>query len=223
LNVGETERWLSVVGGGALAAYGLTRGSFGGLMLTAVGGSLIYRGLTGHCNVYKALGISSRQERHGPATSVPAGQGVKVEKTLTIRRSPLELYRFWHNLENLPSFMQHLESVRRIDNKRSHWVGKRPMGTRVGWDAEIITDKEPEVIAWRSLPGSEVDSAGSVHFARAPGNQATLVHVVLKYDPPGGKLGAKIAWLFGEAPEQQIQEDLEQFKQQMEAGQLPMT
>src|SRR5439155_1075097 len=94
--------------------------------------------------------------------SIPATEGVKVEKTITINRSPEELYRFWHNLENLPRFMKHLESVRMTGGNRSHWIAKGPFGSRFEWDAAMITDKAPEVIGWRSLDDSEVDTAGSL-------------------------------------------------------------
>jgi uncharacterized membrane protein len=119
--------------------------------------------------------------------------------------------------------MNHLESVRVCDEKRSHWVAKGPLGVRVEWDAEIITERPNELIGWRSLPGSEVDTAGSVHFTPAPGGRGTEVRVVLKYDPPGGKVGATLAKLFGRSGSQEIQEDLRHFKEIMEAGEVPTT
>jgi uncharacterized membrane protein len=222
LNVGSMERWLSLLGGGALAAFGLSRGSLGGLALAAVGGSLIYRGATGHCHLYEALGVNTA-EPHSPQASIPATHGVKVEESVTIQKPREELYRFWRKLENLPRIMRHLESVREAGGNRSHWVAKGPLGVRVEWDAEIITERENELIGWRSLEGSEVDTAGSIHFLPAPGNRGTEVKVVLKYDPPAGKLGATLASLFGKDAESQIREDLRCFKQLMEAGEVPTT
>jgi uncharacterized membrane protein len=216
VNVGEVERWASLLGGGALTAFGLARGTLGGLGLALAGGALVYRGLSGHCPMYGALGLSTAGPR-GPATSVPAGHGVKIDRTFTIQRSPQELYNFWRRFENLPRFMSHLKEVRSTGN-RSHWVACGPLGTSVEWDAEVITERSPEVIGWRSLEGSEIDCAGSVHFTPAPGGRGTEVRVVLKYDPPAGKLGAAIAGLFGEDAEQQITEDLHRFTQMMEAG-----
>jgi uncharacterized membrane protein len=221
-NVGEIERWVSLLGGGALTFYGLSRGSLGGLALAAVGGSFVYRGATGHCPGYAALGINTAQPR-GARTSIPAGQGVKVEQSITINATPEQLYRYWRDFDKLSCLMQHLESVRTTGGNRSHWVAKGPMGTRFEWDAEIITEKPNELIGWRSLPGSEVDTAGSVHFRRAPGNRGTEVRVVLKYDPPTGKAGAAVARLFGSAPEQEIREDLRKFKQLIEAGEIATT
>jgi uncharacterized membrane protein len=223
VNVGTPERWLSVIGGGALTVYGLTRGSPGGLALAALGGACVYRGLSGHCPMYETLGLTTAGEHHGPATSVRAGHGFKVERSVTINRSPEELYHFWRNLQNLPRFMSHLESVRNEGNLRSHWVAKAPLGYRVEWDAEIITDRPNELIGWRSLLGSTVDNAGSVHFVRAPGGRGTEVRVSLKYDPPAGKVGATIARLFGESPEVQVEEDLRRLKQVMESGEVPTT
>lgn len=224
VNVGETERWASAIGGGALALYGITRlianGSWGGAVLALVGGSLIYRGTSGHCAMYEATGINTAgtEAAKNPIVSVPAGHGIKVEKSIIINRSPQELYQFWRRFENLARFMNHLESVTTMGGNRSHWVAKAPAGSKIEWDAEVYNEKENELIAWRSLQGSEVDNAGSVHFTPAPGGRGTEVRVVLKYDPPGGVIGATVAKLFGEAPSQQIEEDLRRLKQLMETG-----
>jgi uncharacterized membrane protein len=119
--------------------------------------------------------------------------------------------------------MDHLESVTVQDDKRSHWVAKAPAGTTVEWDAEIINEKENELIAWRSLDGADVDNAGSVRFSEATGGRGTVVKVSLEYDPPAGIIGSLIAKLFGEEPSQQVQEDLHRFKQVMETGERPTT
>jgi uncharacterized membrane protein len=214
-NLGDFERWASLIGGTALGALGVARGGFGGLAVAAVGGALVYRGATGHSYLYQALGISTAG-KHSPQASIPATHGVKLEESVTILSPPEDLYRFWRNLENLPRIMSHLDSVECIDERRSHWVAKGPLGVRLSWDAEIISERDNELIGWRSLRGSTVDTAGSVHFAGVPGDGGTEVRVVLKYDPPAGRVGAAIARMFGEAPEQQIREDLRRFKQMME-------
>jgi uncharacterized membrane protein len=202
-----------------LAIYGLTRGSASGVVLALIGGSLVYRGTTGHCSTYQAMGIDTAQHRAG----VAGNRGIKVEKSVLINKSPEELYRFWHNFENLPQFMNHLESVQVRDDRRSHWVAKAPLGTTVEWDAEIINEKENELIAWRSLEGADVNNAGSVRFQPARGGRGTEVKVSLEYDPPAGVLGAAVAKLFGEEPNQQVEEDLRRFKQLMETGVIPTT
>jgi uncharacterized membrane protein len=215
LNVGENERLASIFGGAALAIFGLTRFNLSGAILGLVGGSLLYRGVTGRCNVYKMMGINT--SRTGENVSVKGDSGVRVEKQITINRSPEDLYNYWRTLENLPKIMSHLESVRTLGENRSHWIAKAPAGTTVEWDAEIINDKESELIAWRSLEGSEVDNAGSVRFEGTPGGSSTRVKVELRYAPPMGAIGAAVAKLFGEDPETQIEEDLRKFKQTMEA------
>jgi uncharacterized membrane protein len=219
INVGDGERWLSMFGGSVLGLYGLSRRSLGGLALAAAGGALVWRGIRGHCNVYQTLGISTAAE-HGPATSVPAGHGVKIEESITINKPASELFRFWRDFENLGRFMEHLESVR-VEGNRSHWIACGPLGTHFEWDAEIITERPNELIGWRSLPGSEIDAAGSVHFRELPGDRGTEVRVVLKYDPPAGKAGAAVARLFGQSPQAQIREDLRRLKQYMETGEIP--
>jgi uncharacterized membrane protein len=221
-NINGTERWTSTIGGGLLALYGLKRKGWGGALLALLGGGLIYRGTTGHCNVYGALGVNT-SEHKGARASVKHGEGVKIEKSVTVNKSPEELYSFWRNFENLPRIMRHLESVRVIDNKRSHWTAKAPAGTTAEWDAEIINERTNEMIAWRSLEGSSVPNAGSVHFVKSPGGRGTEVKVALNYDPPGGTLGVALARLFGEEPGQQVEEDLHRFKQMMESGEVLST
>jgi uncharacterized membrane protein len=188
--------------------------------LAGIGAALAYRGATGHCDVYQALGISA--VRRKTSTAIASGQGVKLEESVTILRSPEELFSFWRRLENLPRVMRHLVSVEQQDNQRSHWIAHGLTGN-VEWDAEIINERPGELIAWRSLDGSPVETAGSVHFQRAPGNRGTEVRVVLSYNPPAGQIGAGIAWLAGRDAESQIREDLRNFKRIMETGTLPTT
>jgi uncharacterized membrane protein len=152
-----------------------------------------------------------------------ASRGVRVEHTITINRPIEEVYQFWRNFENFPRFMRHLESVQTIDDRRSRWQAKGPAGLRVEWDAEMVQEVEYAWIAWRSLPGSEVENHGSVRFARAPGARGTELRVQLEYLPPAGALGWSVARIFGEEPDQQIREDLRRFKQLMETGEIPVS
>jgi uncharacterized membrane protein len=223
INIGDEERLVSGAGGGALAVYGLKRRGLGGLLMTIAGAGLIYRGATGHCNLYKVLSIST-VKRKGLRASVKHGAGIKVEKSVTINKPVEELFRFWHNFENLPSFLNHLESVRSIgghSSGRSHWVARLHTGMTIEWNAEIINEATNELIAWRSLEGAPVPNAGSVRFEQARDGQGAEVKVALEYAPPAGKLGALIVKLFGEDPERQVEEDLYCFKKLMETGQLP--
>jgi uncharacterized membrane protein len=213
-NIGPIGRWGALIGGAALAAYGLKRRSLGGAALGLAGAGLVYRGLTGYCQIYQALGINT--SRDGGTASV-----VEVEKTITIDKSSEDLYRFWRRLENLPRFMTYLDSVQSLDNKRSHWVAKAPLGMTAEWDAEITEEHENELIAWHSLEGASIPNRGSVHFQSAPGGRGTEIHVTLAYAPPLGKLGATFAKLFGAEPGQQLSENLRRLKWLMETGEIP--
>ncbi len=146
-----------------------------------------------------------------------------VTSVITVNRPAEELYRFWHDFENLPRFMDHLESVQATGDGRSHWKAKAPAGQSVEWDAEVIEDHPNELIAWRSLDGTGVNNAGSVRFNAAPGDRGTEVRVELRYDPPGGALGGAVARLFGEEPGQQVRDDLRRFKQVVETGETTVS
>ena len=214
-NVSSAERWVSFGLGGALAVLGFDcRGP--SLLSTLAGGVLLYRAASGNCPLYQALGVSTSDSTN-PNTAIAAGHGTRVEHAVTVMKPAAEVYRFWRDFENLPRFMTHLIDVDTTTDGRSHWVAKGPLGLKVEWDAEIIADIPAEVIGWKSLDGSDVDTAGSVRFRELPHGRGTEVRVNLKYDPPAGKVGRAVARLFGEAPEQQIREDLRRFKQIVEA------
>ena len=221
-NVNDPERWVSVIFGSALATYGLRKRSIGGYILSAIGGALVWRGASGFCFVYDGLGLSSRDEKERNV-SVPYGRGVPVEKSVTINATPEQLYAFWRNFENLPRFMHNLESVEVHDDKRSRWVAKGPAGTSVDWEAEIINEIPNELIGWRSIDGSKVDNAGSVHFKPATGGRGTEVKVVLRYDPPAGVFGATVSKILGEDPATNVEEDLRRLKMLIETGEIATT
>lgn len=217
VNVGRGERLISTGAGAILLAAGLSRGSLPGLIAAAIGGGLMYRGISGHCTTYQMLGMNSAERAPADPTDY-FENGIHVEKCFTVQRSPWELYEYWRDFTNLPRIMSHLESVTVLDERRSHWVAKAPaiVGGTVEWDAEVINDEPNALIAWRSLGGADVDNAGSVRFV--PAGSGTDVKVVLDYIPPAGRIGSWVAGLFGEEPEQQIGEDLKRFKQTMESS-----
>ncbi len=228
-NVGSTERVVSAIAGGALVAYGLNRGDTTGVLLSVLGGGLALRGATGHCQVYGAMDINTNEETTsaGFRTSNKQSSGflsskIHVKKSVTINKSPAELYQFWRNFENLPKFMSHLEAVKNLEGNRSHWMAKAPFGTTVEWDAEITSERENERIGWNSVEGATVPNSGVVEF-RPTSTRGTEVRVVLTYEPPAGKLGAMVAKLFGEEPSQQVYGDLCRFKSMMESGEIITT
>jgi uncharacterized membrane protein len=221
INVGKAERLISGLAAAVVGAVGIRRKRLRPLLLP-LAGNLLSRAVTGRCAVNRALGRNSaRRGRVSPVASVPRGEGIKVERSVQVNRPVPEVYHFWRNFENLPRFMDHLESVTVIDETRSHWVAKAPAGARVEWDAVIHNEIENELIAWRSLPGADINNAGSVHFTPAGNGNRTEVRVVLSYEPPAGKLGAAVAKLLGEEPSKQVDDDLRRFKQVMEAGEVP--
>jgi len=145
---------------------------------------------------------------------------VHLETSIAIDKSPEELYAFWRDFTNLPLFMRNLESVTELSQTESHWVAKGPGGSRVEWNAEIYTEKENELISWRSLEDADIVNAGSVRFQAGPLGHGTFVRVTMNYNPPGGKVGASLVQLFGAEPAQLIKEDLRRLKQMMEAGEI---
>ena len=145
---------------------------------------------------------------------------IEVHKSVTINRPIEQVYEFWRTLDRLPTFMQHLESVDVVGARESHWVARAPGGGTVEWDAQIVEERPNELLSWRSREGSEVDNVGLVRFSRAPADRGTEVHVQLSYDAPAGLVGATVAKLFGEEPEQQVSDDLRRFKQVMETGEV---
>ena len=191
--------WLPVVAAGAVGAYAVMQ-------------------RRGHRANGRGTGMladiqsDTRQQLGGSA-------GVHVEESVTVNRPIGDVFRFWRNFENLPQFMNHLESVSQREMGVSHWVAKGPAGTRVEWDARIINEIDDKLIGWQSLDGSMVSTAGSVNFRETP--RGTEVRVHLQYSPPAGKVGAAVARLFGEEPGVQIREDLRRFKQLMETGEIP--
>ena len=226
INVGQAERAVSAVAGGALALAGIRMRSLPGLLLAAVGGGLVCRGVTGYCPAYQSLGVNTAEpDRDQDAEGAPPEEyferGIHVEQSMTIERTPWDLYAFWRNFENLGRFLRHVESVKVLDDKRSHWTVRGPAGTVVEWDAQIINDEPNALIAWRSLANASVDNAGSVRFVPGPKGRGTVVRVVIDYIPPAGRVGNWVATLFGKDPSHQIREDLRRFKRLMETGEIP--
>lgn len=217
-NISDSERWISMAAGAGLTAYGMGKGRLPGWALAGLGVLLFRRGMTGHCDTYRMLGLNTAGTGHDTRQALGGPAGVIVEESVTINRPISELYRFWRNLENLPRFMTHLESVERITDTLSRWRARGPAGADVEWNAEIINEVPDQVIGWRSLEGSDVVSAGSVNFDDV-GGPGTRVRVRLQYSPPLGKVGDAVARLLGSDAATQIRQDLQRFKVLVETGQ----
>lgn len=216
-NISEAERWLSIAAGVGLATYGLTkRRGAAAWMLAAFGGLLVRRGASGHCDTYELFGINTAGTGQDTRRALGGNAGVIVDESVTINQPVEMLYRFWRNLENLPRVMRHLDSVERITDTLSRWRAKGPANTSVEWNAEIINEVANKLIAWQSIEGSDVVSAGSVNFHDLGAGRGTRVRVRLQYNPPGGKVGAAIVKLVGSDAATEIREDLQQFKHMVE-------
>lgn len=214
ISVGDIQAWVAAAITAGVVAYGLGRRSARSTVLAVGAAPLIYGALTGRLRLVHQPDGDSR-------TALGGGRGIHVRDSVRIEKPVAEVYRFWRQLDNLPRFMCNLDRVVTVDDTRSHWVALGPAGLAVEWDARIINDVENTVIAWQSLPGSDIVTAGSVNFDAIRNGQSTQLSVNLQYSPPAGSVGASIAKLFGREPAQTIREDLRRLKQLLEAGEIP--
>ncbi|HEX6821794.1 MAG TPA: SRPBCC family protein [Candidatus Sulfotelmatobacter sp.] len=191
------QRWGALIGGGALAIYGITRRSPLGIALAAGGGTV-------------ALLATNRK---------PTPESL-ASATILINCRPEEVYRFWRDFENLPRFMNHLETVSKLDDRRSRWVALGPGGKPIRWDAEIINERENEHISWHSLPDSDLQVDGRVDFRPAPAGRGTLIDVRIEYSPSLGT-GNALANFLNKGANFAMRQDLRRLEAMMEAGEVP--
>ncbi len=154
------------------------------------------------------------------ARRAKGSSNLHLTAAITVNKEPIVAYRYWRDLEALPTFMYHLESVTAGTGGRSHWVARAPFRRRLEWDAEVTDDVPGERLAWRSVGKTVVPNQGEVRFTHSPGGRGTEVRVHLDYATPGGRAGAAFARLLGEEPHQQVEDDLRRFKQILEAGEV---
>jgi uncharacterized membrane protein len=149
-----------------------------------------------------------------------AGGSPVVRKSIWVNKPVSETYSFWRKFENLPRFMQHLESVKELGDRRSRWRARGPLGRTFEWEAVIEQEDPNRLISWRSVEDSEIENSGTVRFERGPGERGAIVHVELRYNPPGGTLGTTIAKLFGKDGDRMLEDELRAFKQILETGEI---
>jgi len=213
VNMSWPERAASMAAGVGLIAYGVSKHSWAGVGMAAAGLSLIVMGKSGHCPVYRAMKVNTAFESGDV-------KGVHVEQAITIDASAGELYGFWRNFENHALISEHLDSVRVTGPSTSHWVSRGPADSVVEWDAETINDRPNELIAWQTLPGSDIEHAGSVRFKPAADGDGTEVTVAMQYYPPAGSIGASLASLIHWDPAEQTADMLQRLKLLMETDRL---
>lgn len=211
VNVGQTERLFSTAMGAFLLSSGLSnlfRHPVNGLLKSAIGGFLLYRGASGHCPMYSAIGKQAGVERT---------DAINIRTNLIVNKPKDEVYRFWRKLENLPLFMKHLASVTEIDEKHSHWEATIPGGIgKIKWNAEIVKEEEGYMIGWQSIPNATISNAGKVVFHDALGGQGTELEVIISYHAPAGELGAGLAKALNPVFERMIRQDVMNFKEYIE-------
>ena len=213
INVSPKERWISGIAGFFFLSAGLQRKS---LLLSTLGGFLLYRGASGNCPVYSRLGRTSKN------TMVRKTDAVNIRTTIVVNKPRQEVYDFWRRLENLPKFMKHLNSVTELDGKRSHWEASIPKGVgKISWDAEIVKEEDGTYLSWRSLANATIENAGKVEFRDFMQHKGTEIDVTITYRPPAGQVGSGLAWLFNGVLEKMVREDVRNFKQYIETGIIP--
>jgi uncharacterized membrane protein len=212
----ETSRTVLLVGGGALALFGLTRMSPLGIVLSLVGGGLAYLGTQ-----RKSIADYGRQARKVAAERIERmdlGGTVDIEETVIVERPPEEVYAYWRNFRNLQRWMKHIESVEVLPDGRSRWCAVLFEGApAVEWDAETVEDVPNQRISWRSLPDGDIETFGTVRFEPTAG-RGTRVHLTLQYRPPGGRI---VATAMSPAVQYMAREDLRRFKHILEVGDTP--
>jgi uncharacterized membrane protein len=223
INSSVDERTVSLVGGVGLITLALWRRGSLSLPALLTGAGLIYQSITGNHLLNHILNRNSAVKSNPAQVSVPHQQGVHVSCAVTINQPVQDLYYFWRDPTNLPQVMTYVHSVQPIGENRTHWTLKLPGRGTVEFDSEVFTDTPNEVISWRSLPGSELENAGSVRFRSAPAGRGTEVHLTVEFVPPGGLLGQAALKLFGDVPNQYVAQYLRDFKQMMETGEKATT
>lgn len=206
-NVGKADRVISaLLGAQTLLRIGRWHGwrkavaATGGIML-------ITRAATGHSKVYETLGVSS--------AGLAEQAGIDLSASIIIARPRNELFEFWRDAANLPLVMRHLVSVVETGNGVTHWVARGLQGAGIEWDARMIDEEPDELLAWQSLPGGDIEHAGSVRLEDA-GDAGTGLTVTMRYRPHGREAGA--AWFLEPVTHADLTEDLARLKEVMETG-----
>jgi len=143
-----------------------------------------------------------------------------VGRSVTINRPRNELFAYWRDFTNFPSFMHAIERVEMGDQDRSIWTIKAPAGQNVTIETQTTAVVENEQIGWRSTEASQIRTAGMVSFVDAPAGRGTVVTADIAYEPPGGDAGRLMAKLFAAEPNIQARHELKRFKMLMEAGEV---
>jgi len=185
----------------------------GVLAVAGAAGTAYYLTRSGKSQARAHDSAPGRTARHGHGAYAVTG------RTVTIARPRHELYSFWRDFANLPQFMDNIEAVDFTGADRTVWKIKAPVGT-VDVETEVVSDEDGRLIAWRSVPGSDIETEGRVEFHDAPGDRGTRVTAIIAYKPPAGAAGRAIAKLTPREPAIQARHDLKRLKMLMETGEI---
>jgi len=206
-NVSTLERILMVTSGAYLLYNGLSKQNKS-IAKAGTGGAMLLRGISGYCPIYDAAGHLMNDK----------ASNVNIRINSVINKPVSEVYAFWRNLENLPKFMNHLDSVRSVSSTISEWTAKGPAGIgKISWNAEIVRDEKEQLLSWNSIEGSTIKNAGKVTF-KSKGN-ATEIDVTISYHAPLGVAGESAAKLLNPYFEKMVKDDISNLKLYLESGQ----
>jgi len=218
-NVGELERIASAAVGGWLVYYAVRKRSLSSVVSGVIGADLLYRGISGHCGLYEATGLSTANT--GKSGIEISADSPSVEKSITIGRSRDELYDFWRNDQNLARIHGHFAEVTPVDHKTTHWRAKVPLRQSFEWDSVLTVEEPGEQISWMSLPGTHFPNEGTITFRPAPGGRGTEVKLTQRFEPPLSPVSSAIAKVFRFLPAAITDKALRRFKSLVETGEIP--
>lgn len=203
------QRIATLVGGSLLLINGMSRGTHNARLKKLIGGYLIYKGIAGD----RTFNETFNDIYDWAADKTAEGDALNIRTTMTINRPRQEVYATWRNLSNLALFMDHIVQVIETDATHSIWKAQLPgiLGT-VEWNAEIVKEREGEMIAWQSTDDSTIRNAGKVGFRDALGGMGTIMDVVVIYNAPMGKPGEIVAKLFTPMVRKMVVRDINSFK-----------
>lgn len=205
VNVGKLER-IIMIAAGAYLLYRAFSKKEKNIKEGIAGGTMMARGISGYCPVYATLSGDGKSN----------SQNVNIRESIVINKPVHEVYSYWRNLENLPTFMKHLEKVEELDNITSEWKAKGPGGIgSLSWKAQILMDEKDQMISWQSLPDSTINNAGKVVFKEL-GSNKTELDVTISYQAPLGKPGESAAKLLNPIFENIVQSDIQSLKNHLE-------
>ncbi len=217
-NLDAPERVISALGGTVLGLVAAKRGGVTGALLGAVGAALVARGATGAAPIRRLVGPGPDDEAAMAKTGWSTA--AVLSRAVTINKPRQEVYDYFRNFANLPTFMENIAEVTETDATHSHWTVIGPGGIKTSWDALTTQDIPGELIAWETLPGALVANRGAVEFRDATSGRGTEVHATIIYRPPGGTAGKIVAKLTQREPGIQVRRDLKRLKMLLETGEI---